>query len=373
MKIEDIALTMTPGLGLGGVIHLLDSFGTAENIFRATAAELTHFASLKPLIAERISKRVGFAAAERELEYCSRSGITPIASTDDLYPPLLREANDYPHVLYVMGDPQTLSRRCVSVVGTRRCTTYGERVSMGLVEGLANNLSDLTIVSGLAFGIDAIAHRAALNHDVPTVAVLANALPNVSPVTNQKLANDIIEHGGALVSELSSQTKQNGRYFIARNRIIAALSGVTVVVESPLSGGSLVTAKFADGYNRTVMAVPGRVTDQMSSGCNHLIRNRVAVSYLSPEELMRSMMWDSDAPSDRVESKEMELDLSADQKGLMGCFRNSESLSIDQLVDLTGLSAGELAAMMMELELIGAVRMLPGNRFEPLKVITSRL
>ncbi len=372
MRIEDIALTMTPGLGLGGVIKVIESFGSAENVFRASREELMHFATLRSGAAESIVKRVGMAAAEREMKYCERHGITPIASTDEVYPRLLREANDYPHVLYIMGDPAVLSMRCVSIVGTRRCTSYGEKVCVSLVRELGEQLADVAIVSGLAYGLDAVAHNVAVGSNTPTIAVLASALPNVTPTTHSHLARQIVEGGGVLVSELSSQTKQNGRYFIARNRIIAALSSVTVVVESPSSGGSLVTANFADGYHRAVYAVPGRVTDSMSRGCNNLIHRRVASPYSSVRDLMRDMMWDSCAAADRRVESRLELDLTPDQKGLMGCFRSEESLSVDDLVELTGLSAGEIAAMMMELELLGGVRMVPGNRFEPLIVTTSR-
>lgn len=174
MTIEDIALQMTPGIGVKGAVHLLGVFGSARDIFAAAPDELAGEAGLREEIAREIVRRRGFAAAEKELEHCRRNGIAAIASTDPEYPPLLREIPDYPHVLYIKGDTAALSARCLSMVGTRNATPYGQTMCNRLVEGLAAQVPGLCIVSGLAFGIDVAAHRAALAAGVPTVAVLAN-------------------------------------------------------------------------------------------------------------------------------------------------------------------------------------------------------
>lgn len=292
MTIEDIALQMTPGIGVKGAVHLLGVFGSARDIFAAAPDELAGEAGLREEIAREIVRRRGFAAAEKELEHCRRNGIAAIASTDPEYPPLLREIPDYPHVLYIKGDTAALSARCLSMVGTRNATPYGQTMCNRLVEGLAAQVPGLCIVSGLAFGIDVAAHRAALAAGVPTVAVLANPLPEVTPAQHTAVARDILDHGGALVTELHSQTRQNGTAYIARNRIIAGLSAGCIVVESPDSGGSLVTAHCADDYDRSVMAVPGRATDRMSAGTNHLIRNRKAQLVLTADDIVRELMWD---------------------------------------------------------------------------------
>lgn len=269
MTIEDIALQMTPGIGVKGAVHLLGIFGDARGIFAAAPEELAMKAALREDIIRNIVHRKGFAAAEKELGYCRRNSISAIASTDPEFPALLREIPDYPHVLYLKGNAAALSARCVAMVGTRRATPYGQTMCNRLVEGLAAQVPGLCIVSGLAFGIDVAAHRAALAAGVRTVAVLANPLPGVMPAQHTAVARDILDHGGALVTELHSQTRQNGTAYLARNRIIAGLGAGCVVVESPDSGGSLATAHCADGYDRSVMAVPGRATDGMSSGTNH--------------------------------------------------------------------------------------------------------
>ena len=363
MTIEDIALQITPGIGVKGAVHLLEVFGDARSIFAASADELIGTAELRPDLAQEIVRRKGFPAAEKELEYCRRNDIEAIASTDPQYPALLRETPDYPHILYIKGNAGALSARCISIVGTRQATPYGQTMCNRLVEGLAERIPDLSVVSGLAFGIDVAAHRAALAAGVQTVAVLANPLPGVTPAQHTAVARDILEHGGALVTELHSRTKLNGGFYLARNRIIAGLSAGCLVVESPDSGGSLVTAHCADTYNRTVMAVPGRATDRASSGTNHLIRNRKAQSVTTADDIVGELMWDLGENPATLRGHAATPELTPDERGLLGCFRTDDPLSVETLRELSGLDPGELATLLIGLELAGAVRQLPGNRY----------
>ncbi len=367
MIVEDIALQMTPGIGVKGAVHLLEVFGDAGRIFAASADELVGRAELRPESARAIVRRAGFAAAEREIAYCRRHDLQIIVSTDAAYPALLREIPDYPHVLYIKGAVEALSGQLLSMVGTREATPYGQRMCDRLVGGLAGRVAEPCIVSGLAFGIDVACHRAALAHGIRTVAVLANALPEVMPAQHVGVAREILDRGGALVSELHSQSKQKGTFYLARNRIIAGLSAGCVVVESPAAGGSLVTAHYADGYDRTVMAVPGRVTDRHSFGTNHLICSRKAQMILSSEDIVREMMWPagtspSVAPEEAPE-EHVPAGLTPDERGLLGCFRTSDPLTVEDLSGVTGLNPGELATLLVGLELAGAVRQLPGNRY----------
>lgn len=363
MTIEDIALVMTPGIGVKGAVHLLETFGGAQQIFAASSDELIERAALRPDLARQIIKRTGFAGAEREAAYCRRHDLTALASTDAQYPALVRQIPDYPHVLYIRGNPTALAMRCVSIVGTREATPYGQLMCNRLVEGLAEKVPGLCIVSGLAFGIDAAAHRAALAAGVPTVGVLANPLPDVTPAQHTPIAREMIERGGALVSELHSQSKQTGNFYLARNRIIAALSAGTVVIESPDSGGSLFTAHCADGYDRTVMAVPGRATDRASSGANHLIRNRKAQMVLTASDIVEEMRWELNLHDGEVRPAPATPNLTPDEEGLLRCFRTDDPLPLGTLGELTGLNPGELATLLVGLELAGAVRQLPGNRY----------
>ncbi|MFI3317284.1 MAG: DNA-processing protein DprA [Rikenellaceae bacterium] len=371
MIVEDIALTLTPGLNLKGAVRLLEVFSTAENIFRASHEELTHFAQLNPRVATAVVNRVAFAQAQREVEYCRKNAIEIITSRDDVYPELLRHTPDYPPALYLIGNKEALKGRCVSIVGTRRITSYGDRMTHEAVKGLAAQLPDLTIVSGLAFGVDGSAHRAALAYGATTVAVVANPLPAVTPTQHTGLADDIIKNGGAIISECHSQTKYHPSLYLDRNRIIATMSSVTIIAESPKSGGSMVTAKIADSYDRTVMAIPGRQTDKNSEGCNSLISSRVAQLYMSPEHLIRTMMWDVDAPADRVVTQPLAIALSPEQQSLLTHFGADEILDIEELGLRSKLETSTLLSLLMELELQGVLHVVRGNRVELLNVVAT--
>lgn len=361
--LESVALSMTPGIGVKGAVHLLETFGDARAVFDASPDELTGRAELRPDLARAVVRREGFGRAEKELAYCRRHGLTVIASTDAAYPPLLRELPDYPPVLYVAGNVGALARRCLSVVGTREATSYGQVVCNRLVEGLAERVADLCIVSGLAFGIDAAAHRAALAAEVPTVAVLANALPDVVPSQHTALARDIVAQGGALVSEIHSQMPQKGTGYLARNRIIAGLSAGCVVVESAENGGSLHTAACADDYHRTVMAVPGRITDTASRGTNHLIYSHKAQLVQSAGDIIRELLWDigPDAAARRPQPATEQL--TPDEVRLLAYFPDSDPVPVEALGRASGFDLGRLTALLVGLELAGAVRQLQGNRY----------
>ena len=364
MPIKDIALSFVPRLGTRAAAHLLECFGSAEAIYSASAEELLERAELREDVARSIVQGTGMREAEREAAYCLRHGIEVIASTDERYPTLLRDIDDYPAVIYLRGNAQALQQRAVAFVGTRKISSYGQRMCNELVQGFAKCVPDAVVVSGLAYGVDSACHRAALQHGATTVGVIANALPQITPSAHQHLAEDMIARGGAVITELSSQTKQNGRYYITRNRIIAAISAGTVVVESAESGGSLSTAAFADGYNRTVMALPGRATDINSRGCNLLIRNRKAQAILSGEDIAREMMWDMGLDHIDTPIKEP-MPLTHEEERLIALF-DSEPIGIDTLLVRSGLSAGELSLQLMTLELSGAIRQLPGKQYEKL-------
>ncbi|MDE7129379.1 MAG: DNA-processing protein DprA, partial [Alistipes sp.] len=355
MTIFDLALTMTPGLGVKGTAHLLECFASADEIFAASSHELISRAALHEEVARRIVRREGLRAAEREAEYCRRHGISIVASTDAEYPPLMRLTADYPHVIYVRGSIEALHMRTLSMVGTREISPSGQHLCDRLVKELSERIPDLCIVSGLAYGVDAACHRAALAYGARTVAVIANALPDVTPAPHRRLAEEIVARGGAIVSELHSQRRQNGALFLARNRIIAAMSQGLVVVESPASGGSLATAAMADGYDRTVMALPGRITDVSSRGTNNLIRNHKARLVMTADDIIEDMMWDTASATTHSHDSRADIVLSAAEATLLACFTDGD-IDRDRLADASGLSPGELSQLLMDLELKGAVR-----------------
>ena len=364
MPLESIALSFVPQLGVRGAAHLVDCFGSARAVYAASQEELVERAELRADVARNIVLKRGFAEAERELAYCKAHGIVAVGCEQELYPPLLREIEDFPMAIYVRGEVEALRRPAVSFVGTRKISSYGQRMCDKLVQELHEVVPEAVVVSGLAYGVDGACHRAALACGAVTVGVVANPLPHVTPTVHERLAADMIAHGGAVISELHSQTKQNGRLFIPRNRIIAALSGGTVVVESAESGGSLSTAAFADGYCRSVMAVPGRAVDSSSMGCNMLIRNRKAQMVLSGRDIVEELHWEMGLEQVPQPKRDV-LPLTDEEAGFMACF-GCEPVALDVLQMRSGMSSGELSLMLMNLELSGVVRQLPGKLYEKL-------
>lgn len=366
MTIEDLALIFVRGLGSRGVVHLLELYGSAEAIYEASSDDLIERATLRKDIAVNISHGEGVSEALREVEYCRKHGIYMVGATDPEYPLLLKHTPDRPHVLFVQGDIGALSKPTLSMVGTREMSPSGQYATNKLIEGLASELDTFTLVSGLAYGVDAACHRAALAHGIPSVAVMANALPEINPTPHRQLAEDILRNGGAIVSELSSQSKQNGKLFIARNRIIAGLSMGVVVVESPASGGALSTADIADSYGRVVMAVPGRITDATSFGTNNLIRSGMARMVLTSRDIIADMDWESHCHGGKggVVKDVLPQTLSPEQTTVMAVFNTDAQPSMSELLSATGFTIGELMTVLMSLELGGMIRTLPGQRYE---------
>lgn len=364
MDIDDIALTLQRGLGPKTVAHLLSVMGSARAVYAAGEDELIGRAALKREVAKEISRKEFHKEAERELRFLEKNWLWAVASTDELYPSLLRECPDYPHVIYGRGNMEVLGARMLSMVGTRKITPYGQRMCDVLVGRLAELVPGTVVVSGLAVGVDANCHKAALRHGLPTVAVLPNALPGVMPSINAPLADEIVDRGGALITELYSGTKFNGAYYIPRNRIVAGVSEGTVVVESPSDGGALSTASLADGYNRTVMAVPGRAGDRCSDGTNMLIKSRRAAMVCSGGDIVHELGWNITKAGMMPPRPESVPVLSEDERRLLRCFGEGECLNLDALSLRSGIAVGAVAALLLGLEIAGTVRSLPGKTYE---------
>ena len=364
MILDELALTFVPYLGSRGVAHLMDIYSDAEEVYAQPEHRLVLCAELRKDIADSIARKVGYAEAERELRYCEEQGIRVVSALDECYPRLLREVPDRPHILYSLGDISALqSPHILSVVGTRRISSYGESVCAKIIPELAEMFPDLVVVSGLAFGVDAAAHRAALAAGVRTVGVVANKLPDITPAQHRLLAKDMLDNGGAIISELHSQNKQNGSYYIPRNRIVAGVADGLFVVESPSNGGSLSTAKAADAYSRTIMAVPGRITDSRSEGTNHLIKTNMAQLVTSAEDIANALGWEiAGAVPQKVHFEPRKLN--PKEKAIYDTMvDNSDGLALEIIADKCGLSVAETSAVLLNLELSGLVRQLPGRKY----------
>ncbi len=371
---EWIALNMTPGVGPRAASKLLERFGSAEGVFAALRAELERL-RLKPEAVESIVLRDRHEEAARELERVREIGADVLVLDDGTYPALLREIADPPITLYVRGDwAACLDAPCVAVVGSRRCSTYGQNVATMLARDLAGR--GVCVVSGLARGIDAAAHRGALEAGGRTVAVLGTGIDEVYPRDHRKLAEEILAKGGALVSQFPLSTPPIPENFPYRNRIISGLSLGVVLVEAAENSGSLITARLAIEQNREVFAVPGNITSRNSFGTNYLIKGagaklvqqwqdvvaelpqEIAARILPPEPKKRDKGGGPPSASPAVPS-----DLTDDERAVFRLIKTDEPAHIDALAEESKLGLPALTSALLALEMREMIRQLPGRCF----------
>lgn len=315
---------------------------------------------------DRMAREEALANSRAEWEKIKKHGISPLFILDDDYPSKLAEVSDAPLILYKLGDADLDSQQIVSVVGTRKPTPYGVDFCNKFVDELGVYFPEAVVVSGLAHGIDAVAHKRAINKNLPTVAVVAHGLNMIYPAANRSLAKTILKEGGAIVSEYPFGVQPFRPNFLARNRIVAAMSDVTVVVESNIKGGAMSTANYAFQYDRELMAVPGRVSDDLSSGCNLLIRKNKAHLITCIADLIEVTGWQ---PLDiKIDARQRNLfpELEGNEKLLYEMLQySSEPVQMDQLMHKTNLSVSALMALLSEMEFDGIIIRHPGNRFSP--------
>ncbi len=370
MDIFDITLALTPRIGATMAKQLIDLFGSAQKVFSADEQSLRANTRLSDRVIADILSRRAMAEAEREMEFCARNKIEIIAINDDAYPTPLAQTYDPPHIIYCKGDSSILNRNLIAFVGTRKSSPYGERVCRGIIRELHERVDNLVIVSGLAHGIDAASHRAAIELDIPSVAIIPSSLPNISPRSHASLANSIVDAGGAIISEQRISSVDIGKNYIPRNRIIAGASLATIVVESATKGGSISTAQIASGIGRLVGAVPGRITDEQSKGCNRLIAQEVARPILSGADIVTHLGWlaksADEAQNDEPSEAQQELwrGLTPPQQGMLSCFRFDDPLHISEIEELSQLPPAQVNSMLLELELYGVVQAISGARYE---------
>ena len=367
-----IALNMTPGVGPRAAAKLLERFGSAEGVFGALRAELERL-RLRPETVESIALKDRHEEAARELERIRAiEGADVLILDDGTYPALLREIADPPVTLYVRGNwAACLEAPCVGVVGSRRASTYGQNVSGMLARDLASR--GVTIVSGLARGIDAAAHRGALEAGGKTVAVLGTGIDEVYPRDHKKLAAEILEKGGALVSQFPLRTPPVSENFPYRNRIISGLSLGVVVVEAAENSGSLITARLALEQGREVYAVPGNITSRNSFGSNYLIKSAGAKLVQTWQDVAAEFPPDIAArilpPEPKKEkgrgarSAPLPENISEGERAVLKLLSMDESAHIDALSEATGIPVHELSGVLRGLEMRDLIRQLPGKCF----------
>jgi len=369
-----VALNMTPGIGPRAAAKLLERFGSAEAVFRATRAELEKV-RLLPEAVDSIIARDMYGKAEADIETVRKLGGDILVLDDGVYPSLLREIYDPPVTLYVKGAWfECLEQPCVAIVGSRKCSTYGQNAASMLARDLAQR--GVTIVSGFARGIDAAAHRGAIEGGGRTVAVIGTGIDEVYPRDHKKLAEEVLEAGGAMVSQFPLTTPPVSENFPYRNRIISGLSLGVIVVEAAENSGSLITARLAIEQNREVFAVPGNITSRNSFGTNYLIKGAGAkliqqwqdVAAELPPQIAAKLL--PPPLADKKKEKSLADQLAFIPQGLSG-FEHSvfrllspdNPAHIDALVNQSRLTMPDLTAALLTLEMRDLVRALPGKCF----------
>jgi DNA processing protein len=360
--IYQLALTQVPLIGHVHAKTLALHFGTAENIFKASARLLEKVEGIGPVKAAAIKKFSAFTEAEKEIIFIEKYKIRPLFITDADYPQRLVHGYDPPTLLFYRGKANLNASHIVAVIGTRNHTDYGRQVTEKLVEELAG--MDVLIVSGLAYGIDALAHKAALKYDLPTVGVLGHGLDIMYPPQHTALAKDMIKQDGGLLTEFRSNTKPDKHNFPARNRIVAGMCDATIVVETDIKGGSMITAELANSYHKDVFAFPGKVTDTKSAGCNYLIKSHKASLLTDAQELITAMGW-TDVQNRAVkQQRTLFTTLNPDEKRVADILQEKGAVHIDELNIHSGLSSSAVAAAILNMELEGVIQAMPGKLYK---------
>ena len=361
-KLYEIALTLIPGIGDVNGKKLVAYCGGAEAVFCEKKRALTQISGIGEATVNCIVSQKVIRRAEEEMRFVEKNGIKPLFYLDAEYPKRLQHCHDSPMLLYYKGNADLNAQKVVGVVGTRNVTDYGRYAAEKIIEGLS--LDNVLVVSGLAYGVDAVAHRAALKYDLATVGVLGHGMQIIYPAENRKLSTNMLEKGGIL-TEYVSGTQPDRENFPKRNRIVAGMVDCLVVIESALKGGAMITAEIANSYDREVFAIPGRVGDIYSEGCNQLIKTNKANLLTGAADLRYVMRWDVET---KVVAKQMRMfrDFSEDEKKVMDVFAKNNVVHLDDIIVGTDLSPSKIASVLLSLEFDGVLTALPGKRYQKL-------
>ena len=360
-QLSNLALTKVQGLKVATACKMLSVAGSASAIFANLGDIHNIFPGISNALVTALSDRSIFDVAEQEMEFITSKGIKIYCFGDEDYPYRLRECDDAPIVIYTLGNLNLNAKRIVSIVGTRNATEYGKDMCNAFVNDLARALPDTLIVSGLAYGIDVCAHRAAIKAGLPTVGVLAHGLDRIYPGVHRNVAKEMLANGG-LLTEFMSGTNSLPAYFVQRNRIVAGLSDATIVVESAASGGSLITASLAQSYSRDCFAFPGRVNDKYSIGCNELIARNRAALITSAYDFMEAMNWSGKKHKESIQEQELFPELSPEEKTIMELLKSStDGFQVNQLVVKLNIPINRLMPLLFRLEMKNLIRSVAGG------------
>ncbi len=356
--IYKIAITLIPGVGNISSKSLIAYCGGAEAVFRERKHLLLRIPGIGEQTVNAVMNQQVFEQAEQELEFIQKYSIRPLFYLDPDYPARLKLCNDSPVILYYKGAAVLNNARAIALVGTRNATEYGKEMCKRIIDGLKE--SGCLVISGLAYGIDTWSHKAALESDLPTVGVLGHGLDRIYPYANRSLAERMIVKGG-LITEFTSGTKPDRENFPMRNRIIAGMSDAVVVVEAGNRGGALITADIANSYDRDVFAVPGRVGDQHSEGCNNLIKSNRAALIQTADDIRYMLNWDRPDPTAADPQRKLFPELNADEEAIIRLLEEEKELDIDSLVIRLSLMPSKAASALLHLEFENLIKCLPGK------------
>ena len=362
-QVAMLALSRVQVPQLALIRELIETVGSAKELLENAANISDIVPGASPRLRQLLCDRSLVELAEKEMEFIESKGIKLICFGDEVYPTRLAQCADAPLVLHSLGNVDLNARRIVSIVGTRHASEYGKSLCENFVADLARLVPGTLIVSGLAYGIDVCAHRAALKAGLPTIGVLAHGLDRIYPGAHRATAKQMLENGG-LLTEFMSGMEPFPSNFLQRNRIVAGMADATVVVESASKGGSLITASLALGYDRDCFAFPGRVNDQYSQGCNELVSRNRAALITSAYDFVEAMNWEAAATKKSADDLQTELfpDLSPDETAVMTALReNSDGLQVNQMVVQLNIPINRLLPLLFEMEMKGLVKAVAGG------------
>lgn len=356
-----LALLQVEGVGDIMAKKLLNAFGSAAAVFEAKPNQLRTVDGIGDVLVRKLKDKSIFEKATAEIQFIEHEGVRVLYFTDEAYPERLKHCIDGPVLLFGNGNFDFRNRKLISIVGTRQITAYGTEFCKKLLEDLS--FYNPIIVSGLAYGVDIVAHQTAMELQLQTVGVLAHGLNQIYPKSHKKFVAKMEQNGGFLTEFWSSSSPEKEN-FVKRNRIVAGMSEATIVIESAEKGGSLITANLANDYNRDVFAVPGRTTDKYSQGCNELIKTQRAQLITSAADLIYSLNWQLEEEKPKTIQKQLFVSLDAEEQKIYDFLLQNGK----QLLDIIALECEypifRVSSTLINMELKGVVRPLPGKLFE---------
>lgn len=356
--IYKLALTLIPGVGSVNGKSLVAYCGGVKAVFMEKKRALLKIPGIGEQTVNAIVNHNVFERADEELKFIEKNKIVSLFYLDKDYPIRLKQCHDSPLMLYYKGTADLNAAKVVALVGTRKATEYGRDMCRKLVEGLVEH--NVLIVSGLAYGIDTWSHKAALENKLETVGVLGHGLDRIYPFANRSLAEKMMESGG-LLCEYMSNTNPDRENFPMRNRVIAGMSDAVVVVEAGATGGALITAEIANSYNRDVFAIPGRLNDPHSEGCNKLIKINKASLIQSAQDISYLLNWDKVKTTNKTVQRQLFLNLTPDEEHIVNILKEKGDLDIDTLLIESKILPAKASTILLNMEFEGIVRCLPGR------------